>query len=131
MSYELNMKYETDFLYAQATGIRTPQTVIAIARDLVAACDEHGYDRALVDVQGMNGTLATTDAYSLGTKYLKEFRRPGRLKVSILDAESNQYRFRFLETVARNQGFNLRIFSNIDEAMGWLREGGVPFVKLL
>jgi len=123
MQYQLNMKKEPGYLYVQVTGIRTPETVMAMGKEVIAECDARKYSRALVNVQGMKGGLKTFDAYKLGTEDLKQLRRPGRIKVSIVDLEENQNRFRFLETVVHNQGFNLSIFSNVDEAITWLCEG--------
>lgn len=123
MSYELIIKKEPDYLHVQVIGIRTLATVIDMARDVVAACDEHGYRKALVDVREMIGRLEFHESYQIGTKDLQKLRRAGRkTQVSIIDREENRPRFEFLETVARNRLFNIRIFSNDDEAVNWLLE---------
>jgi hypothetical protein len=123
MSYQLKLKKEPAYLFVQVTGIRTLETVLAAGKEVILACDEQGYNRVLVDVQEMTGELTTFEVYDLGTGDLKEFRRPGQLKMAILDLEENRSRFRFFETVFHNRGYNLRIFSNMDEAIKWLREG--------
>ena len=77
----------------------------------------------MVDVKEMTGQLKVFDVYDLGTGAFKGLRRPGRLKVSVVDLEDNRDRFGFFETVVQNQGFNLRFFSDADEAVRWLLEG--------
>lgn len=122
MSYRLKMTEEADYLYVLATGTRTLDTIMAMAVEVLAACDDRGYSRVLLDVQEMTGKLKPFDAYELGTKDLKKLRRPGQMRLSVVDLADNHSRFRFLETVLHNQGFNISIFSNADKAMRWLCE---------
>ena len=120
MSYELSFRHEPNYLYVKAKGIRTVENIIAMSKDILAVRDKHGYNKLLLDVRQMTGGLSTADAYQLGTKDFQEHRRPGQLKASIVDLEDNCERFQFMENVAVNMGLNLRIFSDVDEAMTWL-----------
>jgi hypothetical protein len=122
MSYNITTKKESNYLSVQVSGIRTPETILEVAKDIVAACDDYGYNRVLVHVQKMTGHLKTVDVYDLGTGALKGLRRPGRLKMSVVDLEKNRGRFGFFETVVQNQGFNLKFFSDADQAVRWLFE---------
>jgi hypothetical protein len=48
-------------------------------------------------------------------------RRPGKLKaVAIVDLPEFEAQFGFFETVARNRGFNLRVFGEPAAAKDWL-----------
>ena len=123
MSYELSFRHDPNYLYVKAKGIRTAENLIAMSKDILAVRDKHGYNKALIDVRQMSGGLGIVDVYKLGTKDFQEFRRPGQLKVSIVDSEDNRERFQFMENVAVNMGLNLRIFSDADEAMTWLGVG--------
>jgi len=122
MSYRLDIRKEPQYLSVQVSGIRTPETILSVAKEIIAICDDSGHNRVLIDVQEMTGQLKTFDVYDLGTGALKGLRRPGRLKVSVVDLEDNRGRFGFFETVVQNQGFNLRFFSDADEALRWLLE---------
>ncbi len=120
MSYELSYRHEPDYLHIQATGVRTIESIVSMAKDLLAVRDEHGYSKVLLDVRGMVGGLGTIAAYKLGSDDIQEFRRPGQLKLSIIDLKENRERFDFFENVAVNAGLNLRIFADVDKAMAWL-----------
>ena len=39
----------------------------------------------------------------------------------IVDLKEFQSSYEFFETVARNRGFDLRILSDVDEALEWLK----------
>ncbi len=121
MSYELSYKHEPDYLYVQATGIRTVQNIVDMSKDFLAKCGKHRYSKALVDMSGMTGIFSTTEIYKMGTGDLLElWRTTGRLKISIIDLEANREQFEFMENVTFNLGINLRIFTDVDKAEAWL-----------
>ena len=121
MDYKLKYRKKTDYLHVEASGTRTPETLLSAAKDVVVACEKHGYNKVLADAQKMTGTLGTANRFYLVEDGFKKLRGPKRLKISIVDIEDNRSRFEFFETVARNRGFNLRIFANADKAILWLR----------
>ena len=41
-------------------------------------------------------------------------------KAAIVDREDVRPRYKFLETVADNRGYNLRVFEDTTEALSWL-----------
>ncbi len=124
MSYELNFKHESDYLCVQATGIRTTESFVAMAMDVLTTGEKYEYNKVLLDLRGMTGRLGTFDIYKLGTENLKElWRTIGHPKVSVIDLETNRERFEFMENVAVNQNINLRIFTDVDKAMAWLGVG--------
>ncbi len=130
MSYELSYKNEPDYLHIQATGIRNVENFVAISIDLLTMANKHGYSKILLDMRGTTGGLGTFDAYELGTKDLtKLWRTIGQPKVSIIDLEANRKRFEFMETVAVNQGVNLRMFTDVGEAMEWLGVSKTPVTE--
>ena len=127
MSYELSYTHEPDYLHIQATGIRTVENLIAVAIDFLTESDKHGYRKILVDYRGMTGGLKIIDLYTVGTKNLSElWRTISHPKVSVIDWEDNRERFEFMENVAVNVGVNLRMFTDVDEAMEWLGVSKTP-----
>ena len=125
MSYELSFKHEPDYLYVQATGIRTVENLIAVAIDFLTESDKHGYRKILVDYRGMTGGLNILDLYTVGTKNLSElWHTTSRPKVSVIDWEDNRERFEFMENVAVNKGVDVHFGSDVDEVMTWLGVGG-------
>jgi hypothetical protein len=120
MSLKLDIRREPDYLHVKATGIRSVETVRAIAQDCVKAINKYGYKKILVDVQGMTGKLSDISIYDLGTKNFEKIRGRTRFKAAVVDLEENRDRFRFFETVLVNIGYNIRFFSKAADAQQWL-----------
>ena len=124
MSYELNIRKKPDFLHVRVTGVRTRAAVVAMAKDILGACVQHQPPKVLVDVRELKGRGGTLDAYEVPSVEFPKLKRPGLLKKAVIvDVEEFKDSFRFFETVARNRGFNLRIFGDMHRAIEWLREG--------
>ena len=85
MSYELSVKKETNYLYVQVTGVRTLETVMAMAAEVLSLCVEHRYSRVLLDIQEMIGALDAVDAYEFGGDYLPNLVPTGEIKVAVID----------------------------------------------
>jgi hypothetical protein len=123
MSYELTRKKVGDVLHVKATGAQTMETVMAMSKDIMEACARHKTPKALVDVRAMEGKLSTMDAYELPKSFFETIRdRTVLQKSAIVDLKENEDRYTFLENVATNLGYILRFFSDLDEALQWLRE---------
>ncbi|MFC2027960.1 hypothetical protein ACFLU3_04670 [Chloroflexota bacterium] len=122
MSYELSFKHEPGYLYVQATGISNVENQIAMASDYLAECDKYGYSMLLLDVRELTGgsDMSTVEAYDLIKKDLRALDIPSLLKVSVVDLEELSEGSRFVEKLAYITGLNLRIFTDIDEAVKWL-----------
>ncbi|MCK6473238.1 MAG: hypothetical protein L6R28_15955 [Planctomycetes bacterium] len=87
----------------------------------VEACQAHGYKAALIDGRGATRNVSTVDLYDLGTR-LHELGLQG-IKVALVN-ESYDFGIttKFLETVARNRGQNLKAFNHFEEAVAWIKE---------
>lgn len=120
MSYSVNIREESDYLYIEVAGARTPEMIMAVARDCVAASKKHKRSKILVDIQGAAGRLSTIETYGIVNRPLPALARGLGLKVAILDLEENAGRVQFFETVAVNAGMDLRMFSNPNSALRWL-----------
>ncbi|MCP3681899.1 MAG: hypothetical protein GY861_04340 [bacterium] len=118
MSYELSFKHEPDYLYVQATGIRTVENIIALVRDFFTVADKHGYSKILLDIRGITEGLKPAETYNLGSKDLaKLWRGLGKPKVAVFDLETNREQDKFMEDVLANAGVNFRFFFDVNEAM--------------
>lgn len=86
-----------------------------------AECRAHGCKAALIDGRKATRNVSTVDLYDLGSR-LHELGMQG-LKVAMVN-ESYDFGIttKFLETVARNRGQNLRAFDQLEAAVAWLKE---------
>jgi len=83
MSCELDIRCEPDYLHVQATGIRSMETVMAVAQESIKAIDEHGYNKILIDVQRMTGKLSNFSIYELGREDFEKIRGNTRFKAAV------------------------------------------------
>ena len=119
--YRLIVEKDRDILHIRAMGTRTYDSLMAIVADVMASCREQDTHKVLVDVREMKGMLSTWQALKLVTTGFSTLRDVRILhKAAIVDLAENRERYRFLETVANNRGYNLRVFENTDEAIEWL-----------
>lgn len=87
----------------------------------VKACQAHGCKAVLIDERGATRNVSTVDLYDLGAR-LHELGLQG-LKVALVN-ESYDFGIttKFLETVARNRGQNLKAFDQFEAAVAWLKD---------
>ena len=109
-------------LFARAEGTRTRACVSAMALQIFDAALANAKPKVLVDVRRLEGRLRILDNYLLVTELFEKLRGKGLRKAAIVDRRDPSIRDWFLETVARNRGFNLRIFSDPREALDWLEQ---------
>jgi hypothetical protein len=76
--------------------------------------------KVLVDVRELEGRLGILDSYLLVTEVFDKLRGKGMRKAAIVDEPVSSLREWFLETVARNRGFNFRVFADQEDALKWL-----------
>lgn len=123
MSYHLRIEKKGDVLWVTATGARSLETVLAMARDILAACAENKVAKVLTDVRALEGRLASMESYEVVTQHFPEIRdRHVITHNAIVDLKEFAGSYRFFEDLAANRGYALRIFSNPDAAIEWLRK---------
>jgi hypothetical protein len=71
-----------------------------------------------VDVRTFEGRLGVLDVYLVVTELFQKLRGKEK-ETAIVDRPQSAMRG-FLETVAVNRGFNIRIFTEIEDALQWL-----------
>lgn len=123
MAYQLLMEKHADVLHVKSVGIRTIETVLAMSGDIMHACAQQGTVKVLVDVRALEGRLPTIDAYQVPNSLFSEIRdREIIQKCAIVDLKEFENSYRFFENVAVNRGYNLRIFSDVNDAIKWLQK---------
>lgn len=117
---QLTLEIKEEYLQAHVTGQRTWAAVSALVTEIAQAAIEHKRDRVLVDVRELQGWLGGLSSYQVVTQDFQRFRGKGIVKVAIVDRPLPNLRGWFLEMVARNRGFNLKIFESPQVALDWL-----------
>ena len=118
--YTLSTEAQISHLFAHVSGIRTGESVAKVTVEVFDATIAHGLSKVLVDVRAFDGRLSILDVYLVVTELFEKLRGKGITKAAIVDRPQAGIREWFLETVAVNRGFNLRIFPEVEEAREWL-----------
>ena len=118
--FTLSIEVKDDHLMARAEGQRTRDSVTSMTLQTFEAALASQRGRVLVDVRKLKGRLSVLDSYRVVTEVFQKLRGQGVFKAAILDARDASVRICFIETVARNRGFNFRVFTSRKEALAWL-----------
>ncbi len=123
LPFKLRINKQNSILLVEVEGERSFKILVTITGQIMEACREQDLCRALVDVRAMEGKLSTWETFRLVVSCFSQVRNWHVLrKAAIVDRQENRDRSRFLETVADNRGFNLRIFEDTAEAIEWLSQ---------
>lgn len=118
--YTLTFENRENHLFVLSNGLRTRGTVTAMAMEIFDAALANNLSKVLIDARELDGRLGVLDSYLLVTEVFQNIRGKGIRKAAIVDEQINTLREWFLETVARNRGFNIRIFNDKEKALDWL-----------
>ena len=121
--FKLTIEKQQDVLHVKVEGQRTYKLLVKITEQIIEACRQNSTCRALVDVRAMGGKLSIWETFKLVTSCFAKFRNWRVLrKAAIVDREDARPRYKFMETVADNRGYNLRFFEDTAEALSWLAQ---------
>ncbi|MGD8455999.1 MAG: hypothetical protein PVF83_06425 [Anaerolineales bacterium] len=118
--YTLVIEIKSKYMVARPKGMRNFDTVKAMTLEIFDVARSVHRSIVLIDVRELKGRLGVLDSYKLVTEVFQKLHRKGISAAAIVDPQLPSPRSWFLETVSLNRGFNLRIFSDYDEALEWL-----------
>jgi hypothetical protein len=119
-AYKIEFEQREDYLFAHISGIRTRQIVARATMEILDKAVDLGFSKVLVDVSDLEGTLSALDSYLLVTEVFKSIRWKGMTRAAVYDLNAPHIRGMFSEIVARNRGYNYRIFDDLKRAQQWL-----------
>lgn len=85
---------------------------------MVEACDDRGCSKVLLDCRNISGAMPVADRFQVAM-YGATKRRQIR-QLALLNREDVMLPDNFVENVAVNRGMNMKIFTDLDEAVLWL-----------
>jgi uncharacterized protein (UPF0276 family) len=119
MGFELHYDRESDLIIGKVSGSFDAATAQAVAAKLAAMIQDTGCGRLLNDLTEAAITSSTFDIYSI-PRIVSKSGIPISCKRAILIAGSPED-FHFLETASVNVGQQIRMFSDRERALEWLR----------
>ena len=125
MKWFINYNKELKILYVKITGVFNINEQPQMRLDVAEASEKHSAIGILVDETETKIEVAFTDIYEMSDEKTP-LKKISKKKIAVVfnkDAK-NKSDFEFYENVMRNNGFNVRIFYDIDVANDWLTNDG-------
>ena len=116
---------QLDVITVTLTGGFTLDGMRNLTREVLARTREHSTRRFLVDASGVEDAMPLHEILEMIADY-RIAGVNGGFRMAAINADSTRLHdsMRFYETASRNRGFNVRLFPNRGEALGWLGGGG-------
>lgn len=119
MSHEFRYDESQGIIMGRVQGRLDAAVVKDVATDLARLVGEHGCRRLLLDLRGALVTSSTHEIYVI-PRVVKEAGVPGGIKRALVVAEITQD-FDFLETASINAGNVIKLFTDPEAALAWLK----------
>jgi hypothetical protein len=120
MEHTTSFSEENNYCTITTSGIfRRPDDTIKMQELAKKISKESGCNNFLFDMRMADIKSDTMDDYAAGKVPLDTDGRQRVQSIALLYSE-NLRKHSFIETVGRNRGYNIRLFNDYEEAMGWL-----------
>jgi hypothetical protein len=120
VTYEFSAHEQDGYLFVTAVGERTRATISRLVEDVMEFNTQRPYTRILVDIRGLAGFLGPFEIMDVVNEEFPRIQPLRIKKIAIVDRQIPSSGNAFIETVARNRGFNLRVFDSPQDARNWL-----------
>jgi len=118
----VELEHRPDYLFVQISGkyqgVFPPELSPS---NLAKIYQEGSHSRILVDAREFLGTLGTMKRFEVAEDLTKTSPL-NSARIAVVEDEERQGRVSFFETVAVNRGVIMKVFTDFDEALGWLME---------
>ena len=98
--------------------------MLEYAKSILAALDSSGRKAVLLDHRSLNFKMFSLDAVDIAAWLDEQNIQSMGLRAAALPAKGDLLISKFFETVFVNRSLNLKVFSNEDAAVVWLRDRG-------
>ena len=122
MSYSVTLSEDGQYIICRITGAVTAELARESSKELNRMCLEHNIKRVLTDVRDVPNTLNISQNYEYAYKDMAQLGLQRDVRAAILAAPGDKTHD-FVETVAQNAGYGVRVFHAEDAALAWLYEG--------
>ena len=116
--YRFELAVHPTYVHATVYGAHTPENAMRFLREVYEACITNQKDSVLLDMRLEGPTMGTSSIFSV----VQERSGKGRelRRIAYVDSAREPEKAKFAETVARNRGVNVRLFSSVEDAKKWL-----------
>ncbi|MCZ7557209.1 MAG: STAS/SEC14 domain-containing protein [Bacteroidia bacterium] len=121
MHYHMDIPDHGTYVRVIVTGNITREFAGRYSVASKALADQHGLKRFLFDLRGARNVESTIQNYQYAYTDMPRFELD-RLSRAAIIRDVDDHSHDFIELVARNAGYNVRIFVSEDTAIAWLQE---------
>lgn len=121
MPYTVEMVEDVGYVTVVLTGNVNKSEHEASTEEASAALTANDCRKLLVEATRANHRMPVTENYDFASA-LRE-RHPLGIRISVLVLDEDLDHVKFVETVARNRGVDLTVFSDREQALNWLLDG--------
>ena len=114
----VNIYEEEGILRVDASGVFKASKARAFFEQIINEARAKNLDKVLVDTRSFSGELSLMERYGIGT-LLGELR-PMRIRLAFVVRPSVAWPDRFGENVADNRAVNMRVTTDLPQALDWL-----------
>jgi len=107
-----------DYVEVEFSGAFSPTAAMGVVDLMVAACQETGCPRVLLDCRRMSGPLGVTDRYEVAEYGARVIGH--HVTVALLARPDQVLPDRFFESVAVSRGVRVQTFIDATQALAWL-----------
>jgi hypothetical protein len=119
MPEEVSILADLGIIQVDSYGHVSERDLLASMEEVLAIYRDRGFSRVFVDASRETSLPATLPLHQFGAVLSEDATS---LKFAVLVSEQVREELRFLETVTRNRGMEVRMFASRDEALAWLKE---------
>lgn len=118
-SYTLTVEAKPGYLHATVKGANTEGNVLAYMSEVLERCRENACPRLLIEERLEGPRLGTLEVFRIASQ--KTAAIFGSMEaIAFVDVNASGDLMKFAQTVARNRGAPVAVFSSIEEAERWL-----------
>ena len=124
MAIEFESRLLPDYVLIECAGDTNVADFIAVLPALFREASASGRATALVDIRSLRGPPPNTlERFEIGVAAADAQKIHARnIQLAVVGAEPVIDPERFGEVVSSNRGANLRVFTDMDEAVAWLAD---------
>ncbi len=125
MTYELTITRKPTYLHAVVIGKNTKENVVDYFQKIRSECASRNCHRVLIEERLEGPRFGTIDVFEVADQGSMESLGVFQA-IAYIDESATGDSMQFAETVARNRGIPIRVFSNVIDAENWLLGEGHP-----
>ncbi len=122
MTREFRYLEDRDILLLRTLGTYELGAEVKTLEIMATELRKHSCNRCIIDHRNTNVIAKTMESYERSAVY-EDLWDDRTIRTAIVFRELNED-YRFLETVCRNRGWDIRIFDDYDTGIDWLSEQG-------